>query len=149
MNMVQNSCCHGLIFNAIRIYNHLVRKRTLNHLAKLTLKASLTKWLSVRLRTKWFWVRISLLYLFGARSSLTFRQTIDCGFTLKLVLDLIITYSLIFKFELFLKYDIFFQYNWLLNGKINLYRNYWNKMEFKNSRTHSVVVISSILILVT
>ena len=46
--------------NAIRIHNHLVRKQTLNHLAKL---ASLAKWLSVCLRTKWLWVRIPLLSL--------------------------------------------------------------------------------------
>ena len=32
--------------NGIRTHNHLVRKRTLNHLA------SLAKWLSFRLRTK-------------------------------------------------------------------------------------------------
>ena len=38
--------------NAIRTHNHLVRKRTLNHLAKC---------LSVCLRTKWLWVRIALL----------------------------------------------------------------------------------------
>ena len=37
--------------------DHLVRKRKLNHLAKLA------KWLSVRLRTKWLWVRIPLLSL--------------------------------------------------------------------------------------
>ena len=61
--------------------------------------ASLAKWLSVRLRTTWFWVGISLLSLklqvwcmLRARSSLTFRQTIGCGFTLKLVHDMI-TYS--------------------------------------------------------
>ena len=29
----------------------------------------------------------------GARSSLTFRQPIECGFTLKLVRDMMITYS--------------------------------------------------------
>ena len=39
--------------NWIRTQNHLVRKRTLNDLAKLA-------WLSVRLRTKWFWVRVQL-----------------------------------------------------------------------------------------
>ena len=38
-------------------HNHLVRKRTLNHLAKL---ASLAKWLSARLRTKWLLVRVPL-----------------------------------------------------------------------------------------
>ena len=63
-------------------------------------KASLAKWLSVRLRTKWLWVRISLLSLklqiwrlLRARSSLIFMQTIECEFTLKLVRDMIITYS--------------------------------------------------------
>ena len=34
-------------------HNHLVRKRTLNHLAKL---ASLDKWLSIRLQTRWLWL---------------------------------------------------------------------------------------------
>ena len=60
--------------------------------------ASLAKWSSVRLRTKWLWVRISLLSrkiqiwrLLRARNSLTFRQTIECGFTLKLVRDMVIT----------------------------------------------------------
>ena len=62
--------------------------------------ASLAKWLSIRLRTKWLWVRISLLSLklqmwrlHRARSSLTFRQTAERVFTLKLVRDMIITYS--------------------------------------------------------
>ena len=44
--------------NEIRTFNHLVRKRTLNHIAKLV------KWLSVHLRTKWLWVLILLLSLF-------------------------------------------------------------------------------------
>ena len=73
----------------IRTHNHIVHKRTLNHLAKL----------GVRLRTKWLWVRILLLSLKlqiwrlpRARGSLTFRQTIECRFTLKLVRDMIITY---------------------------------------------------------
>ena len=55
---------------------------------------------SVRLRTKWLWVQITLLLLkleilrhLRARSFLTFRQTIECGFTLKLVRDMIITYN--------------------------------------------------------
>ena len=61
--------------NWTRTQNHLVLKRTLNHLAKLA------KWLSVCLRTKWFWVRVQLQSLhlqisrlLRARSSLTFRQ---------------------------------------------------------------------------
>ena len=54
----------------------------------------------VRLRTKWLGVRISLMSLklqiwslLRARSSVTFRQIIECGFTFKLVLDTVITYS--------------------------------------------------------
>ena len=85
--------------NKIRTHNPLVRKQILNHLAKFN-AASLAKWLSVRLQTKWSRVRVSLLslkpqiwYLLRARSFLTFRQTIECGFSLKLVRDMIITYS--------------------------------------------------------
>ena len=66
----------------------------LNHLA------SFKKWLSIRLRTKWllvqiFWLslKVQISRLFRARSSLTFRQTIDCKLTLKLASDMIITYS--------------------------------------------------------
>ena len=44
--------------HGIRTHNRLVRKRTLNHLAKTTI---LAKWLSVRLQTKWVWVCIPLL----------------------------------------------------------------------------------------
>ena len=61
----------------IRTHKDLVRKRTVNHLAKL---ASLAKWLSAPLQTKWLWVRLLLQSLklqisrlFRARSSLTFR----------------------------------------------------------------------------
>ena len=54
--------------NEIRTYNHLVRKRTFNHLAKLAKAVQ-------------------------ARSSLTFRQTIEYGFPVKLVRDMITTYS--------------------------------------------------------
>ena len=46
--------------NDIQTHNHIVHKRTLNHLAKL---ASLAKCLSVGLRTLCLWVRISLLSL--------------------------------------------------------------------------------------
>ena len=56
--------------------------------------------MSVHLRTKWLWVRIPFLSLklqiwclLGARSSLTFRQTIRCGFTLKLVCGMILTHN--------------------------------------------------------
>ena len=66
--------------------------------------ASLAEWLSVLLRTKWLSVRISSLLfkiqiwrLQRARSSLTFRKTIDCGFTPKLVRNIRITYSLMHR----------------------------------------------------
>ena len=47
-------------YNGNRTRNHLVRKQTLNLLAKLTFLASLAKWLSVRLRTKSLRVPIPL-----------------------------------------------------------------------------------------
>ena len=43
--------------NGTSTHNHLIRKRTLNHLAKLT---SLAKWLSVRLQTTGLWVLVPL-----------------------------------------------------------------------------------------
>ena len=67
--------------NGTRTHNQLVRKRTLNHLAKLVKLASSAKWLNVRLPTKSLWVRVPLhslnlqiLRLLRPRSSLTFRQ---------------------------------------------------------------------------
>ena len=60
----------------------------------------LAKWLNLRLRTNWLLVRIPLLSLklqiwhfLRARASLAFRQTIEFRFTVKLVRDMIITYS--------------------------------------------------------
>ena len=82
----------------IRTHNHLFRKQTHNHLAKL---AFFKKRPLGRLRTKWLWVqtplpslKLQILRLLQARSSLTFKQTIECRFTLKLVCDLIIIYNL-------------------------------------------------------
>ena len=56
--------------------------------------ASLTKWLSVGLGTKCLWVRVrcSHLRLFWERA-LDIQATIECGFTLKRVYDMIRTYS--------------------------------------------------------
>ena len=90
--------------NKIWTHNHLVRKWShwLNGWGGLNdwTQASLAKWLSVCLRTMWLWVWISLLslklqiwHLLWVRSSLTFSQTIECGFTMKHVRDIIITYS--------------------------------------------------------
>ena len=71
--------------NLTRTQNHLVRKRTLNHLAKLT------KWLSCVLGT----------YLYGAIDSMflschiriSCQVTIERWFTLKCIQDIIRTYS--------------------------------------------------------
>ena len=46
--------------NWTQTQNHLVRKWTLNDLAKLVQWLSLAKWLSVRLWAKWFWVQVQL-----------------------------------------------------------------------------------------
>ena len=69
-------------------------------ITQLNQLASLAEWLSVHLRTKWLWLRMSSLSLksqmwplLQARSSLTLRQTIECGFTLKLVRDMMIIYN--------------------------------------------------------
>ena len=91
----------------IRTHNHLVLKRTLNYLAKVA------KWLSCVLSTYLHggfdcmllllvglrvWIpllslKLPIWRLLQARSSLTFRQTIECRFTLKLVRDMTITQS--------------------------------------------------------
>ena len=46
-------------YNGIRIHNHLVRKQTLNYLAKLGSWLN-AKWLSLCSRTKWLWAQIPL-----------------------------------------------------------------------------------------
>ena len=113
--------------NRIRTHNDLVRKRTSGLMSKM---ASLTKWLSVRLRTKWLWVRIPLLSLkfqiwclLRAKSSLTFRQTIECKFTLKLLRDMIITYSKVHRTDKYSQHTsiIIFFFNWpvWLNGRVS------------------------------
>ena len=74
--------------NGIRTHNHLVRKRTLNYLAKLA------KWLScVVSMSDMVPLNLQIWCLLWAKSSLTFRQTIACRFTLKPVHNMIITYS--------------------------------------------------------
>ena len=67
---------------------------------ELPAQTSLDKWSSDYLGTKWLWVWIPLLSLkfqiwrlLRASRSLTFWQTIECGFTLKLVRGMIITYD--------------------------------------------------------
>ena len=92
-----------------------------NHLA------SLAKWLSVRLQTKWLWVGIPLLslklqmwHLLQTRSSLSFRQTIECRFTLKLVRDMITSYSHMHRTYKYSQYSSIIWPVWL-NGWVFLY----------------------------
>ena len=123
--------------NEIQTHNHLVRKWTLNHLAKLakwlscvvstylydafdcmlsSCHARVSEWIHTYsspeyLQFKWqqrdsspqpltlltttqpFSQTGQICYLLRARNSLTFRQTIASGFTLKLVREMIATYS--------------------------------------------------------
>ena len=67
--------------NWIGTYNHLVRKRTLNRLARF--------WVRVQLQS----LKSQISCLFQARSSLIFRQTIESRFTLKRVREMIKTFS--------------------------------------------------------
>ena len=87
-----------LVCYMIIIYSQI--NRTDKHSQKLNHLASLTKCLSYCLQTNWLWVQILLLSLklqtwrlLQGRSSLTFKQTVECGFTLKLVRDLIIKFK--------------------------------------------------------
>ena len=79
--------------------------------------------MSVRLRTKWLWVRITLLslklqiwHVLRGRSSLTFRQTIECRFTLNLLRDMIITYK---QKEGGFLYSVIFENQFLKNREKN------------------------------
>ena len=71
--------------NGIRIHNHLVRKRTLNHLAKLALRP---KWLNVCLRTKWLWVRIPLLSQWANGQEISYKKWGFLSFLLALYVNL-------------------------------------------------------------
>ena len=84
--------------------------------------ASLAKYLSVRFAIKWPLVRIWLLSLKlqiwrlpRARSSFTFRQTIECGFHLKLVHHVTISYSHMHRTHKYSQYSLMLWSVWL-NG---------------------------------
>ena len=99
-------------FNWTRTQNHLVRKRTLNHLTKLAILAILAKWLSVH-ELSGCGLESSYSQLdFAPASSkeiLDIQATIKCGFTLKRVSDVTKRYS-------HLKKEFFFNQltNWLM-----------------------------------
>ena len=84
--------------------------------------------MSVHLRLKWLWVQILLLSLklqiwclLRARSSLTFRKTIECGFTLKFVYDMIITYSQMHRPDKYTQHSSIIWPVWL-NGWVFVYK---------------------------
>ena len=99
--MLLNLCFYKYFFsilsdgNGIPTHNHLVRKWALKHLAKLV---RLNGWVFVyKLSGCGFdavaVIKLRIWHLLRARSSLTFRQSIECEFTLKRVRDMIITGS--------------------------------------------------------
>ena len=83
---------------------------------------------SFRVNPHSFWVRITLLSLkpqiwrlLRARSSLTFTQTIKCGFTLKLVRDMIITYSQMYGTDKYSQHNLIIWPVWL-DGSMFVYK---------------------------
>ena len=84
--------------------------------------ANLAKCLSLHLRTNWFCVRIPLLSLklqiwrlLRARSFFTFRQTMVCRFTLKLVWYMVITYIQLHRTDMLSRHSSIIWPAWL-NG---------------------------------
>ena len=106
--------------NAMWPHNHLVRKWTLNHLAKLA------KWLSC----------VASIYLYGAfdcmllschvhisewiKELLEIQATIDCRFTLKSVSDMIIRYNQMLHTEKYSQHSSIIWPVWL-NGWMFVY----------------------------
>ena len=97
-------CCESLSVRCIWLHVIIMSRTSFrvnqHSTAQLNYFVTLTKWFSVHLQTKWLCVRIPLLSLklqiwrpLWGRSSLTFRQTVECRFSLKLVCDMIIAYS--------------------------------------------------------
>ena len=75
--------------SGIWMHNQIVHKQTPNHLYDA---------FGYMLLSCYYWIqfmslKLEIWCLLQARSSLTFRQTIECRFTLKLVCDMVITYS--------------------------------------------------------
>ena len=82
----------------------------------------------------------TLWRMFQARSSLKFGQTIECGFTLKLVRDMIMTYNgkvIIWKFTHFFVITISKKHSNLKSSK-NIYVFYFPK--YTSSSCHLVRV---------
>ena len=83
---------------------------------------------ATRLWTKWVWVWIPVLSLklwiwrlLRTRSSLTIRQTIEYRFTLKLVCDMIATYSQMHRTEKYSWHSSIIWRGWL-NGWVFVYK---------------------------
>ena len=94
----------------IRTHNHLVHKRTLNHLAKQAKWLRYVVYVSVRCISLWLWLNgqvvlgwnsVAVISDIAPVLSKEFRDiqaTIDCGFTLKCLRDMIIIQSSIYYF---------------------------------------------------
>ena len=90
-------CCEYLYVRCIWLYV-IIMSRT--SFSSIIWPVWLNVWVFVYELAKWLWVRIALLSfklqiwrLLRARNSLKFRQTIECGFTLKVARAMITTYS--------------------------------------------------------
>ena len=90
-------CCEYLFVRCIWLYV-IIMSRT--SFSSIIWPVWLNVWVFVYELAKWLWVRIAFLSfklqiwrLLRARNSLTFRQTIECGFTLKFARGMISTYS--------------------------------------------------------
>ena len=125
-------CCEYLSVRCIWLYVIVMSRASFKvNLHSIVCQTDkMAKWLSVRLQTKWLWVRIPLQSLklqiwrlLRARSSLTFRQTIECRFTLKLVHDMTITYRKVWSW-------LWVNVHPTLRGQITLlaiaYRQVWS-----------------------
>ena len=107
--------------NGIRTHNHLVRKRTLNHLAKLSFRPV---WVLVYelggcgFNSRFCHVNFRYGACWKQARSKEFldRQTIECRFNLQLVCDRIITYSHAYYCLLLLKMlfivNLFLRFFW-------------------------------------
>ena len=113
-----NSFCGS---NGIRIRNHLVRKRSLNHLAKLA------KWVSCVMSTYLCGASDCMLWLCHVQVSewiykefLDIQATTECRFTLKRIRDMIITYSQMYHTDKYSRHSSIIWPVWL-NGWVFVY----------------------------
>ena len=100
------------------------------------------------LKTGGLWVRISLLslklqirHLFRASISLTFRQTIECRFTLTLVRDMIITYCEMHRTDKYSQHSSIIWPIWP-NGWVFVYELSGCRLEYRSRHLIMTLVIN-------